>query len=330
MVQINGKVDPNYALPNITNVAVALNDPSFATPVGDTASVVTAINRVHSNPPSGNIVYNSATRVLQWNAGLLNAGETRSWSYDVTITGTGNVCNIAVVAGPPDVSIPDTSIITINTGKFANLKVVKQLNSTPPFSVNNVLTFTITATNNGPDKATGVVVQDRLQSMLGRPLALNASAGTAAYDIAAATINWQIPELASGASATLTFTVKLLSADDIANTATISGNEKDPDVSDNTSVIGPIKVTGEDIFIPNVVTPNGDGKNDNFVIPGLSKFPGSSLFIYNRWGNQVYQSKNYDNKWNGNGLSEGTYYYILELRTEQGVRKYKGWVELMR
>nr|WP_295864862.1 gliding motility-associated C-terminal domain-containing protein [uncultured Chitinophaga sp.] len=285
---------------------------------------------VYSNPPSGNIVYNSSTRVLQWNAGLLNAGETRSWSYDVTIRGVGNVRNIAVVTGPPDVSVPDTSIVTINTEKSANLKVVKQLTSTPPFSVNNVLTFTITATNNGPDKATGVVVQDRLQSMLGRPLTLNASAGTAIYDIAAAAITWQIPELAAGASATLTFTVKLMRADDITNTATVSGNEKDPDMSDNTSVVGPVKVTGEDIFIPNVVTPNGDGKNDNFFIPGLSKFPGSAMYIYNRWGNQVYQHKNYDNKWNGDGLSEGTYYYILELRTEQGVRKYKGWVELMR
>ncbi|MBC9932100.1 gliding motility-associated C-terminal domain-containing protein [Chitinophaga qingshengii] len=285
---------------------------------------------VYSNPPVGNIVYNSSTRVLQWNVGLVSAGATRSWSYDVTITGTGNTRNIAVVAGPPEVSIPDTATVIINTEKFANLKVVKQLTSTPPFSVNSTLTFTITATNNGPDKATGVVVQDRLPGMLGRPLTLNATAGQATYDIAAATINWQIPELASGASATLTFTVKLMSADDIANTATISGNEKDPDVSDNTSVIGPIKVTGEDIFIPNVVTPNGDGKNDNFFIPGLTKFPGSALYIYNRWGNQVYQSKNYDNKWNGDGLSEGTYYYILELRTEQGIRKYKGWVELLR
>ncbi|QJB33018.1 DUF11 domain-containing protein [Chitinophaga oryzae] len=285
---------------------------------------------VYSNPPTGNVVYNSSTRVLQWNAGLLNAGETRSWSYDVTITGAGNVRNIAVVTGPPDVSVPDTSTVTINTEKLANLKVVKQLTSTPPFSVNNVLTFTITATNNGPDKATGVMMQDRLQSMLGRPLTLNASAGTATYDIAAATISWQIPELASGASATLTVTVKLISADDITNTATVSGNEKDPDISDNTSTVGPVKVTGEDIFIPNVVTPNGDGKNDNFYIPGLSKFPGSAMYIYNRWGNQVYQHKNYDNKWNGDGLSEGTYYYILELRTEQGVRKYKGWVELMR
>lgn len=38
----------------------------------------------------------------------------------------------------------------------------------------------------------------------------------------------------------------------------------------------------------------------------------------------------YDNKWNGDGLNEGTYYYILKLRTAQGDRDYKGWIELLR
>ncbi len=52
--------------------------------------------------------------------------------------------------------------------------------------------------------------------------------------------------------------------------------------------------------------------------------------VYNRWGNLVYQSKDYQNQWDGNGLSEGTYYYILQLKTPQGIREYKGWIELLR
>ncbi|RBL89038.1 T9SS type B sorting domain-containing protein [Chitinophaga flava] len=285
---------------------------------------------VYSNPPVGTITYNSTTRVLQWNAGLLNGGETRSWSYDMTITGAGSVRNIAVISGPPDVSTPDTSTVIISTDRFANLKVVKQLKTNPPYNVNDVLTFTITATNNGPDTATGVVVKDQLQNMLGRPITLSASAGQATYDIASATINWQLATMAPGTTATLTLTVKLESGADIVNTATIKGNEKDPDMSDNTSTVGPVKVTGSDLFIPNVITPNGDGKNDHFVIPGLNRFPGSGLFIYNRWGNQVYQNKNYDNTWDGAGLSEGTYFYILTVPSEQGERKFKGWILLQR
>ncbi|NIG56389.1 PKD domain-containing protein [Chitinophaga sp. Cy-1792] len=93
-----------------------------------------------------------------------------------------------------------------------------------------------------------------------------------------------------------------------------------------------VRVRGNDIiFIPNTVTPNGDGKNDKFVIVGLEKYPGSPIYIYNRWGNQVYQNKNYDNSWTGDGLNEGTYYYILKLRLPSGDTKdYKGWIELLR
>lgn len=44
----------------------------------------------------------------------------------------------------------------------------------------------------------------------------------------------------------------------------------------------------------------------------------------------VYQSKDYQNTWDGNSLNEGTYYYILKLRTPNGERDYKGWIELLR
>lgn len=90
-----------------------------------------------------------------------------------------------------------------------------------------------------------------------------------------------------------------------------------------------VRVLGDDlIFIPNVLTPNGDGKNDNFFITGLSKYPGSELSIYNRWQNQVYHSANYANDWQGEGLNPGTYYYLLKLHTTTGIKVYKGWVLL--
>jgi gliding motility-associated-like protein len=70
--------------------------------------------------------------------------------------------------------------------------------------------------------------------------------------------------------------------------------------------------------VPNIITPNGDGVNDVFDIQGL--YPGSSLYIYNRWGTEVFRSSNYANNWQGetktlnmpSQLSEGVYYYILE------------------
>ncbi|MEO5643518.1 MAG: choice-of-anchor L domain-containing protein [Bacteroidia bacterium] len=65
------------------------------------------------------------------------------------------------------------------------------------------------------------------------------------------------------------------------------------------------------VIPPNVFTPNGDGTNDNLVFTGLENFPGTSLQVYGRWGNKIYENADYHNDWNGSGVSDGTYYYIL-------------------
>ncbi len=87
------------------------------------------------------------------------------------------------------------------------------------------------------------------------------------------------------------------------------------------------------ITIPNVFTPNGDGKNDVFRIDSLSHYPGSKLEIYNRWGNLIYESSDYQNNWNGvsqqsnKKCSDGVYFYILNLGTKKN--SYKGFVQLL-
>jgi len=72
--------------------------------------------------------------------------------------------------------------------------------------------------------------------------------------------------------------------------------------------------TGEPnpVIAPNIFTPNGDGKNDVFFFKNLEFYPNSKLEVFNRWGRKVFESSNYDNKWDGGGLSDGVYYYILK------------------
>jgi gliding motility-associated-like protein len=84
------------------------------------------------------------------------------------------------------------------------------------------------------------------------------------------------------------------------------------------------------LFVTNVVTPNGDGKNDYFVIRNLSDYPGTKVYIFNRWGGEVYMSNDYQNNWNATGLSEGTYYYRVDLNKAGVVTTYKGWVMIIR
>jgi gliding motility-associated-like protein len=66
----------------------------------------------------------------------------------------------------------------------------------------------------------------------------------------------------------------------------------------------------------NLLSPNGDGKNDKWIINDLSRYPNNDLTIYDRTGRVVYHTKNYSNNWdatyNGSPLAEGTYYYILK------------------
>lgn len=64
--------------------------------------------------------------------------------------------------------------------------------------------------------------------------------------------------------------------------------------------------------IPNIFTPNGDDNNQYFEIVGVERFPGSSLTVWNRWGTIVYESENYKNRWSGDELPEGSYFFVFE------------------
>ena len=78
-------------------------------------------------------------------------------------------------------------------------------------------------------------------------------------------------------------------------------------------------------FIPNIITPNKDGKNDCFVIQGI--VPNSSLAIYNRWGTLIYSKASYDNSWDGGGATDGLYYYIYHKNGEAPI---PGWLEILK
>lgn len=77
--------------------------------------------------------------------------------------------------------------------------------------------------------------------------------------------------------------------------------------------------------VPNAFSPNNDGINDLWEIPGIDQYPNCRIFIFNRWGNQVFYSKGYQKPWNGTfkgkGLPAATYYYTLQLSPEHELVK---------
>ncbi len=68
-----------------------------------------------------------------------------------------------------------------------------------------------------------------------------------------------------------------------------------------------------EIIIPNVFTPDGSGQNETFYIKGIEEL-GCQLLIYNRWGNLVYETSDYNNDWNAENCEPGVYYYILNCK----------------
>ena len=94
------------------------------------------------------------------------------------------------------------------------------------------------------------------------------------------------------------------------------------------------------IHIPNGFSPNTDGFNDVFVIEGLDQYPDNEIIIFNRWGDEVFSAAPYLNDWvgtttngklkiTGDQVTEGTYYYILDLHVEE-IIPFNGFVELRR
>jgi len=73
----------------------------------------------------------------------------------------------------------------------------------------------------------------------------------------------------------------------------------------------------DDLEIKNGFSPNFDGFNESFTIQGIDNYPGNILRVYNRWGERVFQTRDYQNDWRGTwiegDLPDGTYFYVLDL-----------------
>ena len=88
------------------------------------------------------------------------------------------------------------------------------------------------------------------------------------------------------------------------------------------------------IEISEVLTPNGDGENDTFVVEGIENHPNNTVEIYNRWGNVIFSIKGYLNDWDGTNskgadLVTGAYYYVINLNDEAAT-VYGGSVTIVR
>ncbi len=101
--------------------------------------------------------------------------------------------------------------------------------------------------------------------------------------------------------------------------------------SDQDSVV--VKVIQDIIPVHNFISPNNDGKNDVWDLRDVPNIDSAEVFVFNRWGWEVFHSEQYDHQWDGNFkgsiLPDGTYVYIIKFyNPDLGVLK--GSLEIAR
>lgn len=119
--------------------------------------------------------------------------------------------------------------------------------------------------------------------------------------------------------ATTTYYVQATDANDIVS-------------KQDTITISIVDCSAIDLDIPTGFTPNGDGINDTWTIENIAYLENINVTVFNRLGQQVFQSEGYNSPWNGTSdgrtLETGTYYYIINV--ESGSRVFKGSVTILR
>jgi gliding motility-associated-like protein len=94
-----------------------------------------------------------------------------------------------------------------------------------------------------------------------------------------------------------------------------------------------VTVVLKSIIVHEVITPNGDGENDVWIIKNIEHFPDNDLIVFDRWGSVIHRAKGYDgsaNAWAGANVPAGTYFYTLIINSNASKTEYKGFVELVK
>lgn len=83
--------------------------------------------------------------------------------------------------------------------------------------------------------------------------------------------------------------------------------------------------SNQTIYVPNMLKINAEGRLEKWVISNLENYPENQVKLFNRRGQLVFHTRNYQNNWPEGIPSEDKYYYILEIDG----KRISGWVEIL-
>ncbi|MEM8762623.1 MAG: Calx-beta domain-containing protein [Bacteroidota bacterium] len=249
---------------------------------------------------------------------------------------------VLIVDDPSTVAIPERASDPLdNCDPFLtpacnpepiDLALSKEVSDTSPLLGDDIM-FTLTLENTTMDRVIAIEVEDIIGPNAGYEY-LSDAASKGSYD--STTGLWTIDEMLPEEVITLEITVRVNQIGALENTATITTTFPIDDMLANNIATASFNVVPSPCTTPgtlcNIFSPNGDGINDTLKLVGDSTFPNSSLEVFDRYGNSVFQMNNYDSTWDGTGkdgqLPKGTYFYVLDLGNE--TEPQKGWIQIIR
>ncbi|MFT6602430.1 MAG: gliding motility-associated-like protein, partial [Dokdonia donghaensis] len=223
------------------------------------------------------------------------------------------------------------------------------LNGDGVYEPGEIIQYTFTVTNTGELTIEDIVITDPLVDVEGGPITLlpgesDSTTFTATYLITEEDIeNGQVLNQATVSGVLPDGTELMDLSDDPTDDTNVDvngdGNPDDPTVTIIPSVLN---VTDLEVFTG--ISPDGDGQNDEFIIEGIVDFPDNNVQIFNRWGVQVFEGNGYDNQTvvfrgfsdgratinSDKELPEGTYYYLINYQTEDGLKRLSGYLYINR
>ncbi|MDI9618441.1 hypothetical protein, partial [Methanothermobacter sp.] len=187
--------------------------------------------------------------VGSWIIGNLNPLETVTLNITVRVNVTGTIVNDAnVTSSTTDINTSNNNdSTTIRVPKASELSILKTVNIESPYN-GQIITYTINVSNNGPDDALNVLVEDLLPSNLVF-VSYVASKGT--YN--PVTGVWSVGSLSYLETATLTITARVNADGIIKNSANVTSENFDPDTSNNNSTVTINSISSVDLKVTKYV-----------------------------------------------------------------------------
>ncbi|RWU06135.1 MBG domain-containing protein [Pedobacter chitinilyticus] len=261
------------------------------------------------NYVNGTLTVNKATLTAKADDKARCFGQANP-SFTITYTGFVNGETASAVSTAPAMTT------TANANSVANTYPISITGGT---ATNYAFTYQNGTLTVNPLPVVSIVSSKGASLSKGETTVLTATGGTSyTWANAAGIISGQnTASLTVRPSVTTTYTVTATNATGCSDVKTITIEVRDD---------------YEAIKATNILTPNGDGINDTWVVENIDQYPNNEVKIFDKAGRVLYSKKAYDNSWNatvnGAPLAEGTYFYIIDFGP--GKAKRRGFITIVR